>query len=121
MRITVPEDLSLAKYTLESFLVRGEFDLYEDQRPLGTILPGQFAVEISYGKLILACWAEGWSRSWRVVGCEVASDRMRLDCTKRMGLDRSVVDLLRGAFDAEDLTRRQFARRLAAAIEKTIP
>lgn len=122
MRIAVPEDLSLAKYALETFLIRGEFDLYEDHTQLGTISSGQSAVEISYGKVILACWAEGWSRSWRVVAYEVASDRARLECTKRMGLDRSVVELVRADSEqTEEFTRGQFAVRLAAAIEKTIP
>lgn len=118
MRPTITADLSQIKYEFERFLLGGGFDLFEDDRRLANMTPDHAAAEFSYGKLILSCWAEGWSRSWRVVSCELSAERLTFECLKQMGLRRCVITITRGAGLREAASARiEYSRRLAAMIE----
>jgi hypothetical protein len=121
--IGVPADLSRLKYELELFLIGGDFDLYEEQQYVSTVAAGQTEADVSFGKLILSCWGDGWSRSWRVIGGQATSGSLRLDCTKRMGMTRCVVELRRGAEATEStaLSRTEYAARLGKIIESNLP
>jgi hypothetical protein len=119
--VTVKEP-SRMKYELGRFLLGGQFDLSEDGRRVASIEPENFAAEVSYGKLILSCWGDGWSRSWRVSSCEVLPGALRLDCAKQMGRARCAVELHRGPLNAEaELSRAEFARTIATIIGSAIP
>jgi len=114
-------DLSQIKYEIERFLLNGEFDLIEDDRTLARTDGDRSTAEFSFGKLILSCWGDGWSRSWRIIFCELATHRLRLECAKQMGLKRCEVVLSRGSgarIPAHE--RRVFARKLTALIEANI-
>ncbi len=115
------DDLSRVRYELELFLLGGDFDLYEDGRLISSTSPGRCAAEFSYGKLIFSCWGEGWSRSWRITGCEVASEHLRLHCTKQMGLVRCTVELRHGPVAFESArSREDFTVSLSAIIESNL-
>src|SRR6185503_12125550 len=116
--ITVAEDLSQVRYELELFLLGGEFDLYEDKRLIAAVDSSHTAAELSYGKLIISCWGEAWSRSWRVVDCTVKGDSLLLQCTRKMGLTRCLLELRRGPPDeAAVLSRAEYGSKLASMIE----
>jgi hypothetical protein len=120
---TVTVDLSRIKYDLELFLLAGEFDLFEDETLLEKT-DGEHAIaEFSYGKLILTCWGDGWSRSWRIISSEQSTERLTLECAKQMGLKRCALTLSRGNAGVREAsqTRRDFARKLAAMIEGNLP
>jgi hypothetical protein len=122
MPISVAEDLSQVRYELELFLLAGEFELFEDKRLVASIGAGRAAADVSYGKLILSCWSDEWSRSWRVVGCTVKGESLLLQCTKQMGLTRCVLELRRGPSEqAAVLSRAEYASRLASMIEWNLP
>jgi hypothetical protein len=111
------EELSRVRYDLELFLMGGEFDLYEDERFIATVRHGRAAVDLSYGKIILSCWGEDWSRSWRVAGREAAPSGLRLRCAKQMGRSSCLLRLTRGGPQITLASRGEFARRLAVMIE----
>ncbi|MEK6299597.1 MAG: hypothetical protein AABO41_02655 [Acidobacteriota bacterium] len=122
VRPTITFDLSLIKYELEVFLLAGEFDLFEDERLVAKVEAGSSAAEFSYGKLILSCWGDGWSRSWRVISSEISPERITLECAKQMGLKRCALTLTRGAGVRQAAqARKEFARTLAAMIEANLP
>lgn len=111
------EDLSHMKYELERFFLGGAFDLCEDERLLARLEPTDCAVEISFSKLVLSCWHEAWSRSWRVVSCEALDESLRLHCTKQMGRTQCVLTLRRGQAQAETAaSRTEFANTIATLI-----
>lgn len=115
-------DLSRIKYEFELFLLGGEFDLFEDDRLVAKMDAGYSTAEFSYGKLILSCWGDGWSRSWRVISCELSPERLTLECAKKMGIKRCALTLSRGAGERNALqSRNQYARKLAAMIEASLP
>lgn len=116
--INVAEDLSRARYEIELFLVGGAFDLAENSRFISSVDSGHSSVEISYGKLILSCWGDEWSRSWRVERCETEPERLRLECSRQMGRARATVELLRKDMNEESVRSRiEFAASLSAMIE----
>ncbi|HUK90566.1 MAG TPA: hypothetical protein VLZ81_09225, partial [Blastocatellia bacterium] len=84
------------KYELEVFRLGGAFQLWEDRRAIGMLNPAQASFDVAYSKLIFSCWDEGWSKSWRVVSGEIDSGGLKLACTRKMGLDRCMLELRRG-------------------------
>jgi hypothetical protein len=121
MRPNITFDLSMIKYEFERFLLGGEFDLYEDDQLVAKIEPDRAAAEMSYGKLILSCWGDGWSRSWRIISGELETERLTLECSRQMGLKRSALILSRGEGVRQAAqVRKDFARKLAAMIEASL-
>ncbi|MEW6209088.1 MAG: hypothetical protein AB1631_12025 [Acidobacteriota bacterium] len=119
--LNVTDDLSRARYEIELFLLGGAFDLAENSRFLASVNRDHVSIEISYGKLILSCWGDGWSRSWRVERCEIEPERLRLSCSRQMGRARPTVELLRKESDAEDArSRAEFAAALSEMIESSL-
>src|SRR5581483_12208428 len=111
------EDLSRIRYELERFLLGGAFELREDGRALARVESDCAAAEISYGKLVLSCWGEGWSRSWRVLRAGISPHALRLECARQMGRVRSTLELRRGAEEADSQSSRtEFPAKLAAMI-----
>ncbi len=51
-------------------------------------------VRVSHGRLLLSCWSERGSESWRVVGWEVSDEKLLLEATRRMGAERAVLELV---------------------------
>lgn len=119
--LTTAEALSRARYELELYLLGGRFDLYEDERLIASVEPDGSAAEVSFGKLIFSCWGEGWSRSWRVMKCELILERLRLQCAKQMGRALCVLELRRGKATGEtESARKDFASKLSALIESNL-
>lgn len=122
IRPTIVLEPSRLKYEIELFLLAGEFDLFEDETLISKSGTHSAAVEVSYGKVILSCWGDGWSRSWKVISCELSAERLTLECAKQMGLKRCALTLSRGAGVRQAAqARKEFARKLAAMIEASLP
>lgn len=118
---TLIDDLGRLRYELELFLLGGAFEIYEDERPVAEVGQNMAAAEISYGKLILSCWGDGWSRAWRIVKARVAEDCLRLHCLKQMGRVACTMELRRGPARHPLLSRANFTARISAAIESSLP
>jgi hypothetical protein len=115
---TLVEDLSRIRYELERFLLGGAFELCEDHKPIATVEAGCAAAEISYGKLVLSCWGDGWSRSWRVLRATISPQSLHLECAKQMGRVTCTLELRRGEVASHtESSRSEFTMKLAAMIE----
>jgi hypothetical protein len=69
---TIVFESSQIKYEIERFLLGGEFDLIEDGHTLARTDRDRSCAEFSFGKLILSCWGDGWSRCWRIISCDLS-------------------------------------------------
>jgi hypothetical protein len=66
------------------------------QTELGTqaIRREELDVRIAQGRLILSSWTEQGSRSWKISSWELNGDKLVLQTTRRMGRDRSLLELI---------------------------
>jgi hypothetical protein len=51
-------------------------------------------IRMAHGQLILSSWTETGSCSWRVAGCMWTGDRLTLQASRRMGSERSIIELI---------------------------
>ncbi|HEY6332351.1 MAG TPA: hypothetical protein VI756_23705 [Blastocatellia bacterium] len=114
------QDLPGLKYELERFRLGGAFQLREDERVIGTLGPGQVSFDVAYSKLIFSCWDEGWSKSWRVVSGEVDKSRLRLACTKKMGLTSCTLELRRAELDEYETVTLSSSAAIKQLIESNL-
>jgi hypothetical protein len=78
---------------------------------------GEWELETEHGALRFSYRTErGALRAWRVTGWELSGERLRLDATRRMGAERTVLELIPRAFVRDGTEALKAARR--AACEK---
>ena len=51
-------------------------------------------VSVSHGRLILSCWTEKGSRSWRIAALNWTGGKLMLQASRRMGAERPVIELV---------------------------
>jgi hypothetical protein len=115
---TILFDSSQIKYEIERFFLGGEFELIEDGRTVAMTDSDRSSADVSFGKLILSCWGDGWSRSWRIISCELSARRLKLECSRQMRVKRCEIVLSRGSESRLPYqARKDFGRKLKALIE----
>jgi hypothetical protein len=115
-------DISRIKYELERFFLGGAFVLCEEERRLAEVQAECCVAEISYGKLVLSCWGEVWSRAWRVLAYEMRGKNLRLHCTRQMGRAPCFLTLQRGQAQEEaEKSRAEFAEAISGWIAANRP
>jgi hypothetical protein len=51
-------------------------------------------ISIAHGRLVLSCWTEKGSRSWRILGWEWNGQMILLQAARRMGAELSLIELV---------------------------
>jgi hypothetical protein len=74
-------------------------------------------IAIAHGRLILTCWTEKGSRTWKIFSWEWTGEKLLLEASRRMGAERPFIELVpRAAASAIALTvktaRQQRAQQL---------
>ncbi|MFN2497736.1 MAG: hypothetical protein ABR557_01460 [Pyrinomonadaceae bacterium] len=94
-RVNTPERLETARATIndlfeahvEWFLtLAGSESLALSQREL--------EVFIAQGRLLLGCWTEKGTRSWKIFSWEWTGEKLMLGASRRMGADRPIIELV---------------------------
>jgi len=71
-------------------------------------------VFVANGRLLLGCWTEKGTRSWKIFSWEWSGEKLTLAASRRMGADHPVIELVpRAAAKAIALTVRQRGKRVA--------
>jgi hypothetical protein len=55
---------------------------------------GELDVAVAQGRLILSCWTEKGSRSWKIFAWEWTGEKLILQASRKMGADRPVIELV---------------------------
>jgi hypothetical protein len=88
------EELVKARYEVERALTGpAELQLLIGDEIVATLSRGRFEFSVEWGKLIFSWWGEGVSQSWRVTAYELDRDGLRLQVTRGMGRERSLLIL----------------------------
>ncbi len=56
--------------------------------------PGELDISVANGRLILSCWTEKGTRSWRIRGWDWSGDKLILQASRRMGAERPTIELV---------------------------
>jgi hypothetical protein len=51
-------------------------------------------IEVSHGRVILTCWGEKGSRSWKIFAWEWSGEKLTLQASRRMGAERPLIELV---------------------------
>jgi hypothetical protein len=71
----------------EWFCTAGRGETYALQR-------NEMDISIAHGRLLLSCWTEKGTRSWRILGWEWNGQMLLLQASRRMGAELSLIELV---------------------------
>src|SRR5947209_4690124 len=80
---------------------------------------GEWELSAAHGRVHLAYWTERGLRTWRVLAWEYVDERLRLDVARRMGAERTTLELVprasvRAGIEAVRAARLRLCEQLAA-------
>ena len=80
---------------------------------------GEWELSAAHGRVHLSYWTERGSRTWRVLAWEWTDERLRLDVARRMGAERTTLELVprasvRAGIEAVRAARLRLCEQLAA-------
>jgi len=74
----------------------------------------EWEVRVSHGSLIFSLWGDSGAQVWRVAGWQWTGEKLRLEVTRRMGAERTTLELVPRATASTALAALIAARRAAA-------
>ncbi len=84
-----------AKRAIDELLgVHNEWFLARDGGAPLAIARGEFNFSIDFRRLIFSSWTETGSRSWRITAWYWSGDRLSLEASRRMGAEKSTLELV---------------------------
>src|SRR5205085_2489856 len=80
---------------------------------------GEWELSAAHGRVHLSYWTERGTRTWRVLAWEWTDERLRLDVARRMGAERTTLELVprasvRAGIEAVRAARLRLCEQLAA-------
>jgi len=123
------EESAEARYEIERAMIDcAELSLFIGGVQAATLARGNFEFGVEWGKLIFAWWDEGVSQSWRVTAYEIDRGELRLQATRGMARETTLLTLRdptkwREIRERENLPlgerRRNYAETLSRLITKS--
>src|SRR5262245_39062432 len=123
------EESAKARYEIERATIDcAELRLFIGDVQAATLARGNFEFAVEWGKLIFAWWDEGVSQSWRVTAYEIDRGELRLQATRGMARETTLLTLRdpakwREMRQRENLPlgerRRRYAETLSRLITKS--
>jgi len=94
-RLTSPDLLAAAKRQItELFAAHAEWFCTPGQGNAQALRRNELDIEITQGRLVLSCWTEKGSRSWRILGWHWNGQILSLQASRKMGAERPVIELI---------------------------
>jgi hypothetical protein len=112
------EVLNAARRIAELLAARGEWLYVEGVGRPSSLRGSECDVRVAHGRLLFSCWNDEGARAWRVTGWEWTGEKLLLEATRRMGAEKSVLELIPRAESSAlarviSATRRERAAQLA--------
>ncbi len=93
-RIHAQQVEGVARTLTELLAAHAEWFLTHNEGSTESIRRAELDVAVSHGRLILSSWTEKGTRSWKIAGWEVAGEKLLLQTSRRMGAERSLLELI---------------------------
>jgi len=93
--VNTPERLETARATInELFQTHVEWFLTIAGSASQALNQSELEVVVAHGRLLLGCWTEKGTRSWKIFSWEWTGEKLTLEASRRMGADRPVIELV---------------------------
>jgi hypothetical protein len=83
-----------SKLIRELVAAHAEWFLTQADNNTEAIRREELDLSISHGRLILSSWTEKGTRSWKIAACEFTGEKLLLQTSRRMGAERSLLELI---------------------------
>jgi len=105
-RLNTPARLEAARSNIAELLkAHVEWFFTLDEGSTRALNRTEIDVAVAHGRLILTCWTEQGSRTWKIFAWEWAGEKLLLQASRRMGAERPLIELVpRAAASAIALT-----------------
>lgn len=105
-RVNTPDRIEAARSKIAELLAaHSEWFCTLDGGDSRALLRTELDIAVAHGRLVLMCWTENGSRSWKIFGWACTGDKLILQASRRMGAERPLIELVpRAAASAIALT-----------------
>src|SRR6267142_3275755 len=79
---------------LELIASHAEWFLTLSENKTEAVRREELDLSVSHGRLILSSWTEKGTRSWKIASWELAGDKLVLQTSRRMGAERTSLELI---------------------------
>ncbi|HKP47127.1 MAG TPA: hypothetical protein VJT50_11050 [Pyrinomonadaceae bacterium] len=94
-RVNGLERAELARATIaELFERNAEWFLVSDNAEAQAINRSELDVYIAHSRLVLACWTEQGTRTWKIFSWECTGEKLVLEASRRLSADRPIIELV---------------------------
>ncbi len=93
--LTSTQSLEVARQQIaELFETHAEWFHFVDDAPSQPLKRTELDIAISHGSLILSCWTERGTRSWKIGGWKWNGEKLMFQASRRMGAERPMIELI---------------------------
>src|SRR6476661_448048 len=93
--LTTPASIEAARQQIAAlFRAHTEWFCTAGRSETYALRSGELDIAVAFERLVLSCWTEKGSRSWRVLGWEWNGQMLLLQASRRMGADLSLIELI---------------------------
>lgn len=105
-RVNTPERMEAARLKIAAVLAaQPEWFCTFGAETTQMLRRSELDIGVTHGRLILTCWTEKGSRTWKIFAWEWTSEKLLLQSSRKMGAERPVIELVpRAAASAIALT-----------------
>jgi hypothetical protein len=95
LHLTTPASIEAARQQIAAlFLAHAEWFCTAGRGETFALRRDELDISVAHGRLVLSCWTEKGSRSWRVLGWEWNGQILLLQASRRMGADLPLIELV---------------------------
>lgn len=81
----------------------------------------ELEIFVAHGRLLLSCWTEKGTRSWKIFSWEWTGEKLTLEASRRMGAERPIIELVpRASASAIALTVKAARRARCDALAQLV-
>lgn len=78
----------------ELFRAHAEWFYTLSDRDVQSVRQSELDISVSHERLILSCWTDKGTRTWRIRSWDWTGDKLLLEASRRMGAERPVIELV---------------------------
>ncbi|HBB88470.1 MAG TPA: hypothetical protein DC047_12725, partial [Blastocatellia bacterium] len=121
-RVNTPERLEAARAVINDlFQSHVEWFLTIAGGDSQALNQGELEIFVAHGRLLLGCWTEEGTRSWKIFSWEWTGEKLTFEASRRLGAERPIIELVpRASATAIALTVKAARQARCAALAQLV-